>query len=362
MAEEPAVDLPRLREFFDATLEVASHLTLANVQHEVLHQACRITGARYGAMALLGAEGGFRELFTEGNAEGITAAFADLSSDTAVLDEVRTTTGAVRVDRPNRELPLEAVIATAIRIRGEAYAVLYVTDPTIAPQFNDADELLLAALATAAAVAIENAQLHEQTEALAVVGERERLARDLHDRVIQRIFATAMSLDATAMQLPEPLRTRVTGAVDDLDATIREIRSTIFELSHYTVESLETEIRDIAAELESALGFVPSLVFTGNTNARLDDTVQLHAVAAAREMLTNVAKHANATAVELRVDVCDQLAITVRDNGIGIPADAAVNPRGLANLSQRAQLVQGTCTFMGTPGGGTTVTWLAKLH
>ncbi|MFZ4514952.1 MAG: GAF domain-containing sensor histidine kinase [Acidimicrobiia bacterium] len=372
MADELVIELPRLRAFFDGTLEVTSHLTLAKVQREVLHQACVITCAQHAALALLDSNEGFAEFVFEGVDAETVSAIGALPTNSAMLRDLRQHPDPVRVeqvrdDPRHRGFPMGhpamgALLTAPIRIRGQQYAVLFVANPTNGPTFTDADELLLGALASAAAVAIENAQLHEKTEKLAVIGERERLARDLHDRVIQRIFATAMSLDALSAQLPETLRGRLAVAVDELDDTIREIRSTIFELARAHLRGLEIEIREIVDELQAALDVTPALVFSGPVDVPLTDDVRLHALAAAREMLTNVAKHAHATTVSLHAQVGDALTLTVRDDGVGLPVGDELTRSGLSNLQQRAELLGGTCTVTSAATGGTTAIWTVPLH
>ncbi len=201
--------------------------------------------------------------------------------------------------------------------------------------------------------------VRERDAALRTMGERERLARDLHDLVIQRIFAAGMGLQAIGMLIDNPdAAQRVEHTVDELDATINEIRAAIFHLT--TRQSRpHSQIGDAIAHAGEHLGFEPTLTIDGNRAAIPAEIVE-QLVAVITESLSNVAHHAHATCVDLALSI-DQGRITmvIADNGIGIRPGAS-HGNGLANLAERARQHRGTVTVTaGDDGTGTVITWTA---
>ena len=193
--------------------------------------------------------------------------------------------------------PMTSFLGVPIRLRGVVYGNLYLTDKADGQVFTDVDQELAVGLAAAAGLAIENARLHEQARTAGLLDERERIARDLHDDVIQRLFATGLSLQATARTVKEPAAVeRITRAIDDLDVSIRQIRSTIFELHQRwaTAQSLRGEIVAICHESSKALGFTPSCDITGPIDSAVVEPTRGHALLCLREALSNVARHARA--------------------------------------------------------------------
>jgi two-component system, NarL family, sensor histidine kinase DevS len=203
------------------------------------------------------------------------------------------------------------------------------------------------------------ADLRTARDAVSMLEERERIARDLHDTVIQHLFAVGMSLQAVEAQITDAsVKTRVQWAVDHLDETIREVRSVIFGLqSSRGPGGLRARIADLAVDSTRSLGFEPRLRFDGLVDAGVDQETGEQLLAALREALSNVARHARATRVDVVVEVGDEtVTLRVVDDGVGI-ADGAVRGHGLANLEARAGALGGTCTIGPADGHGTRVEW-----
>jgi signal transduction histidine kinase len=198
-------------------------------------------------------------------------------------------------------------------------------------------------------------------ERMLVLSDRHRIARDLHDQVIQRLFAMGLRLQQLASRLePGPLADRLDEQVGDLDDTINEIRSTIFGLRRRSNPSaLDAELRRLAADLSEVLGVVPQVTL----DERLDEVpgeVAEDLVAAAREALTNVARHARAEHVEMSVAVEDEdVVLEVIDDGVGI--GTAARRSGLTNLCERAARHDGSCAIGTTAGGGTQLVWTVPI-
>ena len=256
---------------------------------------------------------------------------------------------------------MRSFLGVPIKIRAEVFGNLYLTDKVDASEFSDVDEQLAVGLASAAAVAIDNARMHSQLQSLVVMQDRERIARDLHDTVIQRLFATGLSLQATARLLGDggPVAERIEQAVDDLDVTIKQIRSAIFGLS--TMTRLGGGIRDRILALldESAvvLGFEPRVFFDGPVEAAVTEPVAADLLATLREALTNVARHADAARVDVTLTAGDEVVLTVADDGVGTPQPVTTQGRGLGNMAVRATRHHGTLHVDPAPSGGTMVTW-----
>jgi two-component system, NarL family, sensor histidine kinase DevS len=195
-----------------------------------------------------------------------------------------------------------------------------------------------------------------------VFEERDRIARDLHDLVIQRLFADGMSLQSvlTTSVAPE-IATRIEAVADDLDTTIRQIRSTIFALQRpmEVATGLRARLLEITASAASTLGFEPKVYFDGPIDALVPDRVAEHLSAVLREALSNVARHAQATAVEVSVVAGDEVALSILDNGRGIGETSRRS--GLANLAQRAELLGGALVVDSQPGVGTKLEWVVPL-
>ncbi|MDN5796805.1 MAG: GAF domain-containing protein [Intrasporangium sp.] len=225
------------------------------------------------------------------------------------------------------------------------------------------DALVLDALrdlARQTGLALAAAQGQRNRWTMALLEDRDRIARDMHDHVIQRLFATGLSLQsAMPLTIHPVVRERVLEAVDDLDTAIKDIRHTIFELHRTGTES--GDMSDAVAELHAvttdyldALGFAPELTVEGRVDA-LDGDLRRDVVAVLREGLANAARHSHASRVRARVTVASHVTVEVQDDGVGLPPDALRS--GLANLADRAGQRDGALEVVGHPGEGTTLTW-----
>jgi PAS domain S-box-containing protein len=193
-----------------------------------------------------------------------------------------------------------------------------------------------------------------------IAEEHERIARDLHDTVIQELFAIGMSLQAVhAEAQPARVSERIARAVDALDDTIRQIRTTIFELNAGTrLNSLTKELRELVDSLAMSLGFEPAVTLIGPLDTHLPISTAAHVLPTVREGLSNIARHAQATRAELLVSLQgDELRIEVRDDGIGMPADPE-RSSGLRNLARRANELGGALHVHPGPRGGTVLEWV----
>ncbi len=220
---------------------------------------------------------------------------------------------------------------------------------------------LLASFAAQAAVALELAEKQRAQRLLDVLADRDRIAQDLHDHVIQRLYATGMSLQAALRRVEDDeVRGRVHRAVEQLDQTVREIRTSIFDLQAVDgASSLRRRLLDIVAEVAAGAGVSPAVRMSGAIDTLVPADVGEHAAAVLREALSNAVRHAGASAILVEVTAGDDLSVLVRDDGVGLGPTGRRS--GLANLAQRAAKCQGSCEVGPGPDGGTTLTWRVPL-
>ncbi len=228
--------------------------------------------------------------------------------------------------------------------------------------FGERDQQLVTAFATQVTLVLTHERAQAELHRLRLIEERERIGRDLHDTVIQRLFATGLSLQATARHAEEhpDLADRIGRAVDEVDQTVKEIRSTIFALhsGHASERGVRAAVLAVVDEVADILPRPPRVRFDGPIDSVVSPEVSQHLVPVVREALTNVAKHADADDVELEIGV-DRggLELCVRDDGVGI-GSAAVAGFGLRNLQERAEILDGEFTVASrTDGRGTVLTW-----
>jgi PAS domain S-box-containing protein len=199
--------------------------------------------------------------------------------------------------------------------------------------------------------------LRRANEALLLADDRERIARDLHDNVIQRLFASGLALQAS-MSLPaEVARTRIEDVVEGIDVTITELRHAIFELNRASTDpgSFERELQKVTDDAARVLGFAPSLAV--EVSRDLAPGVAADVLAVLREALANVVRHARATRVTVGVsDTVAEVRVVVEDDGVGVSA-TALRGSGLDNMNARAQALDGECSISARDGGGTRIYW-----
>ena len=213
-----------------------------------------------------------------------------------------------------------------------------------------------------AAIALTVASARKHARELAILADRERIAHDLHDQVIQRLFAIGMDVQGTiARAHSREVIDRLNQTVDDLQATIEDIRTAIFQLQSPTEHDggFRRQIQSVIADLTQNRNIATTLHMSGPMTAVGPELAQ-HAQAVVTEAVSNAVRHSGANRLTIEVAVADELIIDVRDNGHGIPADNQ-RQRGLANMRRRAEQVGGTCRITSPPEGGTLVHWTAPL-
>jgi signal transduction histidine kinase len=350
----------RQQRWIQASAEVTTRLLSGSEPAEVLagitRQARELSGADLAMLALPGEEGrGMTVTYAEGDgadavrglvlpaghslsgrvlATGEPVTSADFADDERAAQAAR---GAMSHIGPAIVFPLGAP--------GNVRGVLTVGRRHGATPFPQAQADVVASFAAQAGVALELAASRAEAERLSLYEDRDRIARDLHDLVIQRLYATGMSLEGTMPMITRPeVASRITHAVDAMDETIKDIRTTIFALQARDTPAgpeLRGDIVALVEEMTDTLGFAPSLQLGAGLGAGISPEAADQALAALRETLSNAARHAQATQVDVTVDVSSDEMLTVRvtDDGIGIPA--AGRRSGLRNLARRAEKLGG---------------------
>ncbi|WP_245582109.1 GAF domain-containing protein [Nocardioides halotolerans] len=223
--------------------------------------------------------------------------------------------------------------------------------------YDAVDAALPASFAEQAALALQIARASEDQQRLDMLEDRDRIGRDLHDLVIQRLFAIGLSLESAARLAVHPdVSARLERAVDELDGTIRDIRRTIFALGTMdATNDVQTEIERIVDRAATTMKFHPSLQFDGPVRTVVTSELAPDLLAVLGEALSNASRHAEASAVAVLVRARDDVVVEVTDDGKGM--EQGVLESGLDNMRQRALKHGGAFTVRSRPGAGTTVTW-----
>ena len=360
-------------------MAIGSDLDLEATLRRIIEAARDLVDAQYGALGVLNPERtGLSEFITVGIDETARRAIGELPKGHGILGLLIADPRPLRLPDlnehpdsfgfPPNHPPMTSFLGVPVTVRGEVFGNLYLTDKQSAEVFTDVDEELTVALAAAAGIAIENARLHARVRELALLEDRERIAMDLHDTVIQQLFATGMSLQATSRLSGDPeVQARIQQSVDDLDVTIRQIRSSIFALaagSRAPSSDVRGRVLAVVAELRDALGFAPRVGLTGTIETSVSPSLAEELLVSLREVVSNVARHAHATiaVIEIAVDG-GQLVLRVTDNGIG-PTDGVAHVgrgNGVPNLEKRARRLGGFFHMGPGESGGTIVEWCVPL-
>ena len=273
----------------------------------------------------------------------------DISLEPAVLEQAR----GLRLG-PGMYLPLVA--------EGTAIGTLVVARKTGQPVFSAADRRIGELFAGSAAVTVSLGIAREQVEELRMSSEHDRIARDLHDTVIQRLFALGMGLQGILRMVSGPAADRINQSVDSIDEVIREIRETIFDLQQPAgATTLRTRVREVVGEARDQLGFSPRLSFRGPVDSAVPDEVVPHLVAVVREALSNTARHARASSAEVVIEATTrQVSIWVADDGVGPPGGPTAG-NGLANMAARAGELGGDFRLAPRQPRGTVLEWRVTI-
>jgi len=361
----------------EAGLTLAAELELDAVLQHIVDLATEITGARYGALGVLSDARRIERFITTGISEVERARIGDPPTGHGILGMLIDHQQPIRLTDltrdprshgfPPHHPPMRSFLGAPVRAFGRVYGNIYLTDKRDADTFSEDDEAALVVLATQAGVAIENARLYEETQRaqhelrrLEVLEERERIAKELHDGIVQSLFAVGMGLQGAAALAHDPeIAARLENAVEDIDSTIRDLRNYIFGLRPGILadRQLDEAIRELCGEFAARTDVVTVADIDDGVAAELAsraaDVIQL-----VREGLSNVGRHANATTcrVSLRRVADGGIELQIDDDGKGFDVNAPRDGMGLTNLAARVDSMGGTFRAESIAGDGTTIT------
>ncbi len=359
----------------EAGVALASERALEAVLQRIVELAVDITVARYGAISVLAPGGRIQEFITEGIPDDERALIGDpptghgilglLISEARPLRLAEIAAHPMSVGFPQHHPPMRSLLGAPVLARGKVFGNIYVTEKQGDVEFSVDDERALQVLATQAGVAVENARLYEEmvraqdeVRRLEVLDERERIAKELHDGVIQSLFAVGMSLQGAAALAQDPNITgRIEGAVEDIDGAIRDLRNYIFGLRPGILadRQLDQALRELGTEFQQRSEVLTvvdvDLVIAAALASIASDVVQV-----TREALSNVGRHAGATTcrVSLRRGP-DGAVLLIDDDGRGFDPASAKEGLGLANLRDRVTSLGGSLEITSSDREGTTV-------
>jgi signal transduction histidine kinase len=362
-----------LEAMSDAVHAIAGERAVEPVLQRIVGVSRELAGARYAALGIPDGQGNFSQFITAGMSEELIAAMGPLPRTHGLLGAMLDTDRPYRTDDikqdprfrgwwPSAHPQMASFLGVPIRSRAGVLGALYLTDKEDAPGFTEEDERLIQMLAAHAAIAIENARLYERGRELSFVEERNRLARDLHDSVVQKLFGVALAAQSAATLFErdrESARAQVEKLQELTQDAIQELRSLIFQLRPPAVES-----DGLAAALEKHVQVLrrvhrQDIELRTTGKPRLRPAVDDEVFRIAQEALHNAIRHAAAARLEVALaEDEERLVLTVRDDGVGFdPGATAHRSRrlGLTSMEERAASLGGTLGIDSTPGEGTTI-------
>jgi signal transduction histidine kinase len=364
----------RVAALDEAIRAMAGVLSVDRVLQVIVDRVRALTGAAYAALGIVDQAGVIEQFVTSGISRSDRARIGAPPRGHGILGVIVRENRTIRlpdlmadpraVGFPANHPDMHPFLGVPVVVRGRTIGNLYLTEKP--GGFTDDDQRIVESFARHAGIAMENARLHEQVQRLAIVEERERIGKDLHDSVIQAIYAVGLSLDDVPEMMdeePDEARRRVERAIDSLDQTIRDIRNFIFGLRPALLDgvgvveglaALADEFRvNTMIDVELRAGPTVSAPYIG-----VDRTAELLSIA--REALSNIARHAHATRAELTVDPDPTIAgleIVIADNGTGFDpaAPRGLGHQGLRNMRTRAVSIGATLLIDSHPGAGTRI-------
>jgi signal transduction histidine kinase len=351
---------------------LAGEPALGPVLERLVHAARDLVGSRYAALGIPDGEGGFDQFITVGMSEDLIDAIGPLPRTHGLLAAMLTDpapyrTADIAADPrfewwPGAHPRMSSFLGVPLVFKGDIVGAFYLTDKE--GGFDQDDEDLVRVLAAHAAVVVEHERLYQASRERSISEERDRLARDLHDALTQRLFSLNLTLEAAAARVeadPDAVRTSLGQARELVDAALGELRSLIFELRPPVLETdgLVGSVRKHAELLHRAHDLALAVRDTGD-DRKLSPQSATAVLRVVQEALSNVVRHASARSAWVTIDIGDAaVSVVVRDDGVGFdPGARAIAARrlGLTSMRERVEMLGGRFEVVSTPGQGTTVT------
>jgi len=366
MENPSSVSNTRLMRLVEGAAAVAGQTDLTSVLYTTIETAIDLTNARYGALGVVDEDGGLMEFLHRGMDPEEAGSIAHAPEGLGLLGTITREGRILRIDDisshpksvgfPENHPAMSSFLGVPVRLGREIFGNLYLTDKE--GGFTREDEELVAGLAVVAGAAINTARLQRRLRRLAVVEDRERIARDLHDAIIQDLFAVGLSLQASTQKVVDPeVRTVIRDTVQRLDDAISSLRRFIFDLRPplWSQRDLRQEVSELIGHLTEPYDAQTEVVFEGKLDKLspniVDDTLQLIS-----EALSNALRHAGSERVIVEIGQDrDELMVVVTDHGTGFDLSVPKPGLGLENIRTRAQRAGGEASINTSPGSGTTV-------
>ena len=370
--EDQARQLLALRE---AALAISANLSLAETLKHIVTASANLVDSRYAALGVPDESGAYlAEFITTGLSAEAEARIGHRPRGHGILGVILREGQSLRLRDlhehprsygfPPNHPPMTSFLGVPITRKGERLGNLYLTDKRSAEEFTDDDQRLIELLAAHAGVAIENARLYSRIQHLSVVEERQRIGMDLHDGIIQSIYAVGLTLEYVQAQIGdgelEAAQERVQAAMGALNNTIRDIRAYILDLRprRFQGDNLVTGLEALLAEFKANTLMTVSFIADADADGRLTPEARLALFHIAQEALSNAVKHSRASRVDVRLTGKDGgVVLSLADNGLGF-VESEVEHRlghGLVNMQDRARSVGGSLSLRPVETGGTEV-------
>jgi two-component system, NarL family, sensor histidine kinase DevS len=362
----------RERDALDAAVRsIAGVLDLDRVLQLIVDRVRELADGEYAAIGIIGPDATLERFVTSGISDARRHRIGALPVGLGLLGVIIRDSKSMRIPEigadarssgfPKHHPRMHSFLGVPVRLRGRAIGNFYLTNKRGAAEFSLEDQRLVERFALHAAIAIDNARLHEEVRRLAVVDERDRIGRDLHDGVIQRLYAVTLALDDVPElmdEAPADARDRVERSIEALQSAIGDIRSFIYDLRPVLLSAsdLRAALIELADEVERSTRTTVSVEVEGDP--QLPPALARELMAIAREGLSNVGRHAAAEHATVRLAISDETArLTIADNGrgfdLGTPRDAGHH--GLSNMRDRAEALGGRLAVTSTVGTETRI-------
>lgn len=365
----------RQEKFFNLVRGAAaavSQTDLSDLLRQVIETGMQVSGARYGALGVIGRDGSLIEFLHLGVSPEVANKIGRPPTGRGVLGTITRTAKTVRIGDiskhpdssgwPKDHPPMRAFLGVPIRAGHQIFGNLYLTEKD--GGFTDEDQALVEGLALIAGSAVNTSRMQRRIRRIAVAEDRERIARDVHDSAIQEIFGVGLTLQAQMQRISSSeVRASITESVERLDDTINELRRMIFDLSPPASSSRDfrSEVNRLVDEVTSASN-VTTTVTIGPSIADVPSGLVDDALHLIRESVTNAVRHALTDRIDVSVVLSSEdLTLTIVDTGQGFDPSAPTTGNGLANLRTRCERAGGETFVMSEPGVGTTVRLLLPV-
>jgi signal transduction histidine kinase len=370
----------RLAALVEAGVALSADLDLDSLLLRIADLAREVVGAGYAAVGVVGPNKELTRFVYSGIDEATAKKIGPLPVGRGVLgllvDEARPLRLREMSEHPRsygfpeHHPPMHSFLGVPVIVRGQVFGRLYMTEKEGAAEFSKDDERIALTLASQAGVAIENARLLDEVSSrgeevaaaqrdIAVLEERERISKELHDGVIQSIYSVGLSLQGSISMLdrdPDMSRKRIDDAIAELDNVVRDVRAYIFELQPKSVQErgFTAAVEELVKDLEVNTLAHTDLALDEDACAQLEERATGHVVQIVREVLSNIARHAQATEVELSCSVVDgAVELRIDDNGIGFDPTSVARGHGLTNIESRAAKLGGSIAIVPLEPRGT---------